>query len=710
MTDKEKNELVEFYCGNEMKELKKICDPIIARKSVAQMYHDELYSDGMKVLMESLAAYDETKKCSFHTFLVGNIKRSFFDWTRDNMRFCRCNLETDENGRIKRDENGDPIAISNISLDSASEDDKDLLETIASDSKMDIGHEENVQNYLEVLDGTEKKVAELIMNGYSPGEIKNDLRLTDKKYDKIIDNMKDFNRSRLLKHRDEWNKNVEEKEMVNRCVQTTFEKSKHDRMSVSSIIKKIDNYTIRFDHPLQRESDQWSSQAKGNLISDILQDNPIPALVFAEQVIDGLAVIWDLDGKQRCTTVRSFFYDGFRISKKIKRWNISYQAMLKGEDGKPVLNEDGFPQFEWRVLDIRGKKMSDLPEELKDRFQDYNFEIVQYINCSDEDLAYHIARYNEGRPMNAQQKGIINLGNKLAPMVKDISAMPFFKVKGNYSPTQRKNGTVDRVVVESVMTSNFLDEWNKDYLEMCKFLESNAKEETFENFEDLVDRLSEVADDEILEMMNIKDTFLWFGLFGRFVKNGEDDKKFIEFMAEFSRSLHSKKVDGVSYDDLCYDESGKRRATKDKNIVVSKIEKLTYLMNEFLHIDTESNNNKEETENNVDVNDTVAVQEHEESLIEFVRNHVDSEATEDDCELYKSIVDDCVKVDAPIYAKCGTALIAMAAYACNVDKDQEFERWVYDYGESVKDYKRSQLENYESMKGSFNLYCNKNAA
>ena len=106
----------------------------------------------------------------------------------------------------------------------------------------------------------------------------------------------------------------------------TLEKSKHDKLSIASIIKKINNCTIRFDHPLQRESEQWSNIMQGNLISDILEGNPIPALTFAEQIINGIAIVWDLDGKQRCTIAYKFRNDGFRISKNVRRWMMSYQT------------------------------------------------------------------------------------------------------------------------------------------------------------------------------------------------------------------------------------------------------------------------------------------------------------------------------------------------------------------------------------------------
>ena len=49
-------------------------------------------------------------------------------------------------------------------------------------------------------------------------------------------------------------------------------------------------------------------------------------------------------------------------------------------------------------------------------------------------------------------------------------------------------------------------------------------------------------------------------------------------MRFLKNSLHSRKVSGVSYDDL------KEKSTKDKNIVIRKLNLLETLMDEFLHV------------------------------------------------------------------------------------------------------------------------------
>ena len=97
----------------------------------------------------------------------------------------------------------------------------------------------------------------------------------------------------------------------------------------------------------------------------------------------------------------------------------------------------------------------------------------------------------------------------------------------------------------------------------------------------MVNRITKVADDITFDKFNSKDSMVWFGLFGRFINTGLDDEKFVEFVAEFSQSLHSKKVNDISYDDIVENS----KSTKDKSVIVSKIETLEHLMKEYFDIE-----------------------------------------------------------------------------------------------------------------------------
>lgn len=437
-----------------------------------------------------------------------------------------------------------------------------------------------LEEYFHSLSRVQREIMELKMDSVPVPEIRRRLRLSKRQYDQNFCQATSFEKISLIQGRrdirklDSIKSEESDEDMGNHMTQTR-EKSKQDRMSAASVAKKIDRHILRFDHPLQRESEQWSPSMKGNLISDILQGNPLPSLVFAEQVVNSIAIIWNLDGKQRCTNVYTYLRDGFRISKNVRRWEIEYQTPVTDGEGNEIFDEDHFPVYEQRRFDIRGKRFSELPEELKDRLRDYNFEVVQYLNCSGEDIAYHIARYNEGKPMTVSQKGITRLGEEYAGLVKAIANMRFFKDVGGYKVSEFKNGAVNRVVVEGIMAAYYLDDWKKRQEDMCDFIRNHAGPADFDDFEDMVNRLERVMTDEVAEVFDSKDSFLWFGLFARFRNLGLEDQKFMEFMTEFIWSLHRRKVKGVSFDDLS------RKSTKDKSIVRDKMDHLVKLMEEF---------------------------------------------------------------------------------------------------------------------------------
>ena len=364
----------------------------------------------------------------------------------------------------------------------------------------------------------------------------------------------------------------------------TMEKSKDTKLSVGSIIKKMDKKTLCFDHPLQRESERWNKIMVGNLISDILQGNPIPELVFAEQVVNGIPIIWNLDGKQRCTNLY-MYYKGIikhdRISKNVRRYMITYHTPVLDENGEIAVDNEGFPLYEKREFDIRNKKFCQLPEELQERFLDYSFKIVQYINCTSEDIAYHILRYNEGKPANKEEKGIIKLGERFARIVKSIAELPFFK--DNYTPKQFNSGVVNRIITESIMLSNFFDEFNGNYDKTCDYIRENATVDQFEAYEDVICRLENCVDEENADLFTKKDSFLFITLAARFVNSGLEDNRFNDFLTAFREDLHAKVIGDKSFDDLMEDKS-----TKDKNIVITRIEHLTKLMCDYLEIDVNS--------------------------------------------------------------------------------------------------------------------------
>ena len=573
----------------------------------------------------------------------------------------------------------------------------DIIEEV--EKKNGVVWSENAEKYLNSLNEIQRKILMLRINGATVEQIMKRLDITKKRFEKELSDLKKFENISLLYQGRTF---VREENDMNSCTPQTLEKSKTIQLSVYSIVNKMDKQTLRFNHPLQRESDQHSPTIKGNMMSDIIQGNPIPQLVFAEQVVNGIAIIWNLDGKQRCTNVYNFVKGQYKISKNIRRWNIEYDCQLRDENGEKMFDEMGFPMCEKRTFDIRNKKFTDLPEELRERFMDYTFEIVQYFNCTADDIAYHIARYNEGKPANVSQKGIIKLGETFASMVKSIANMPFFKDMGGYKVSEFKSGSINKVVVESVMAATYLDNWKKDMGDACEFLKENATCDTFDNFEDMVHRLENVITDDVSDMFNSKDSFMWFGLFARFIKTDVPDEKFIEFMAEFAQSLHSKELsNGTSYDAILEFHALKKGSTKEKQFIIQKLNHLERLMYDYLSMTYDENEIVEAATLHLDsdwtdfadkfsknkvlmtmdiepvIMDKIAVQSYmiidgktnlsEEAMKEYVNTYCTTDTDVDDIQLYMDMLDDyTVNLDAiyhTVHPESIPTLVGVMKYA-----------------------------------------------
>ena len=286
LLSKSKQKLLYDYTENDNKKLNAISKNIFCKfGGICQVDYDDFYSIANERLMLCIWNYDETKNDSFENYLKFVLNNKFKQEMTKRNKAKRCQTETDENGNI--------TYIHPLSLDAPieSEDGEKIFGSVATKNLVENEFfpdetailSENTKQYLNSLSENEKSVAKLIMNGYETEIIKERLHLSDVLYKKIISDMKSFEKSIVLRQSGRINESNEREEKTMGNLQT-LEKSKDGQLGIFSIIKKIDSMTIRFNHPLQRSSEQWDSKTKGNLISDILQGNPIPEIVLAKQV------------------------------------------------------------------------------------------------------------------------------------------------------------------------------------------------------------------------------------------------------------------------------------------------------------------------------------------------------------------------------------------------------------------------------------------
>ncbi len=699
--------LLTEYCEDDMKKIKRIVNKCAKGLNLPYSDYDFLYGEAEDKLLESVVSFDCSKGAKFKTFLTGNIGRSVATWYRDNyQRSKRRNLAKDQNGKILFDEEENPTIIPDISFDTSCLDDEgiELKEKIASDFDVEgevlyERYPENVRNYLSLLGKVEREIAVLIINNFDNDEIKEKLGLTDREFSMYLSDMKKFNKKRVLKNNEnEDNSNTKTEEEPMEVLTSTSENKKDTSYSLAAIIKKLTKNQIRDNHVLQRSSGQWKAIAKSELVSDILQGNSLTPIIISEEIKNGIPMHWLIDGKQRCTNIHEFFEDGFAISKNVQIYNIQYITEKLDENGNVIFNEDGFPIPEIKTFDIRNKKFSQLPDELKDKFLEYQLPVMMNLNCTKKKIAYDIARFNRCRPMNVAQNGWTGLEEIFAEYVDNILKMDFFKIdcdKSNYTNGNDKSGAMRRMIVEAIITSRYIDKFNKDFRKMCEYLSEEASESVFIDFYTSIDRLSNAVTEKTSKLFNTKNSFLWFALFERFTTYGLPDERFGEFLDEFVDSLKDKKYNGTTYADL-----DKDRTTKDKNVVKEKMKHLTYLMEEYLHIETK---NDECIENESNVTES---QDKNESVIDFVRNNVSQDITEDDIECFESTFDDLTyEVDEKsklLESANIKSMIALVAYS--YQKDTDLEEWIVDFFSRNNTYIQDQKENYTYMVNDLNNF------
>ena len=240
------------------------------------------------------------------------------------------------------------------------------------------------------------------------------------------------------------------------------------------------------------------------------------------------------------------------------------------------------------------------------------------------------------------------------------------------------------------MCCNYFQNWKKQCKAACKYLNSNADKEVFKRLENNLHRLESIITDDIKDIFNSKDSFLFLTLFDRFTKLGLRDIEFARFLSEFKYHLrHTRK----NAEGLLFDEIDKEKSTKDKAVVGAKLDMLETMMKQFLHI------SKESTAGYMD-----------ECLFISEMVGIDRDMAREDMELYKETLDNLTEkaicAESKLLEKENRmSLLAMVAYSYKEDKD--LDDWLPHYAKRKNHYLIDQKKNFLKMKQDFEeLYRN----
>lgn len=714
----QQQDTINFYHDNNMAMLRKICDPIIYRKGVSLMDYDELYDVASDTLLESLGTYDESKGSQFSTYLKGNINRAFYDWTRDNRRFKRCNLteERDENGNLAKDKNGKQkyVVIADISIDAPIGDDSEstLADMLPSGFDLEaelaeeigISDDERVQKYLSSLSNIQRQIVEMKMTGVSGTDIKKKLQISNSEYE---DNMKSIRENRLIcmfnknsaaykqsnleGNKVELNVLVDDAELVMDL--DTTDNYRRDTNALKSLLDEKAEGELDCNYVSQRAPFQWDEEQTNKYFSRILNNQPIPEIVVCETFENGKKVSYLVEGLQRLSYAEEFRENRMPVKAKGAEFTkIKYKKYEYKSDGSKVLDENGRAKFTIDIFDITNKYYRDLPEFLQKRFDNFNFTVTRYFNCTYDIIDYHIRNYNNHVSMTTSHYGITSVSNKTSSHIKEITHKhSFFLNVAKCTNKKKKQGGLEDLVARAMMSTFFLDNWKKDLIDTLKYIDSNASDEQFEQLKSNLDRIEKIADKSVQDLFNITNGHIWIAVFDKFAKLEVDDNLFTEFMRNFKESLHSKKIKGRSYDDVS------TRNTKDKSTVKNKIDVLIDLMMDFLHIE------ESETEKNKLVPE------------QFIAENVglDIESVRNDMDFYNQMLDDLEESTIKIGSKLlhpnnRLSLLALVAYS--IENEKDLDEWMLEYAKDNNTYFMDQEKNYLHMKQELEKYLNKKGA
>ena len=434
--------------------------------------------------------------------------------------------------------------------------------------------------------------------------------------------------------------------------------------------KNVSEGYITNDADTQRNP-AWKPIVDGLAVT-ILTDEYIPPIILAEEESGQIHIV---DGGSRTAAFKMIRFGNHKIKSSVENPIIPYKKLVKDENGKT--------KFEDAEFDIRNKTFEQFPKELQKKFDEYQIETVIHENCDKEKIATYMVRYNTRKNFTANQKQFLYVP-KFAEQIRDITSKEFFLNKCNIKDSEKEGGILERIAYESVMITNFLDKWNKTSNKNPLYINENATDEQFKKLNDNITRLENIVTDDTKSLFNAKDSFIWFALFDKFTQTGFDDVEFGRFLNAFVNGLRNKEVDGKQFDRV--DDTG---STKDKANIVTKLHILETLMNEFLHIGKTENDEFEES-----------------SVLDFVKNNVNPDTTEEDIEEYEEFYEDDLKIEVDNSSKLleesnTKSMLALIAYVMNSNiKLNVFKKWLVNFFAQNNTYKTNQTENYIYMRDS----------
>lgn len=229
-------------------------------------------------------------------------------------------------------------------------------------------------------------------------------------------------------------------------------KVKRQTYTLNMYLEKMRDLDIRSDADVQRLSGQWNNAMTNELIVSVLNGDYIPPIILGQEEN---SQAWIIDGLQRSTALMMFRFGNYKVTSSVEEPIISYRAKVRDADGEVKIDGAGDIVWEGREFDVRRKGFGQLPEELQKTFNEYQLDCIIHENYDMQQISRLVRRFNFNKAMNVSQKAFTFVDN-YARKIREILKREFF-IEAPYSKSERKNGTLERVIMETAMAMFHLD-------------------------------------------------------------------------------------------------------------------------------------------------------------------------------------------------------------------------------------------------------------
>lgn len=333
-------------------------------------------------------------------------------------------------------------------------------------------------------------------------------------------------------------------------------------MTISKFEKFITDERLYFNYPIQRNDEQWNLMQKSLLVHSLIADYPIPPVYTISEVTNKDGKIANsynvIDGKQRITNLASYFKGNYAL-----------------HPDTPPVNING------TYFSIGKMKFKQLPEPVKLEFQTKSINMYYFSDISEEEITSMFYRLNNGVYLSAHQKNKAVMGVNASIELNKLSEHPFMIKNAHFTPTQRRKGEDQAVLLQTLMLfdeSYELKSFASD--ELTKYSERLHEEMNvgiFDSVEKAMSLLHEVYRDEtdkfLLRKINLP-TLIY--AMKHFEDKGYDKQHLIDWLTLFSHTIQ-----GVS-DEIPtnYIEFAGAWGIKKVN-VLGRLESITKHLDEF---------------------------------------------------------------------------------------------------------------------------------